>query len=289
MKQPELGRKIIELRKEKGLTQEELVDKCNISVRTLQRIEAGEVTPRDYTVKTILAALDYDLAMIADKNHGVPEQISAFFKNLLYIDVDLEQPADYLTRQLTMAWIFGLVNFLTGLPEGLADYTLIMKHELIFHPMIHVALKLVVWISYIFFLRGFILTGFLYQNYLLKIISYILMFAATMSIGYDITCVLYEPIAIEYVLGAEALLFGGILILFGISLFRLRKPLGDVAFFAGFFEILAGACFLTVILGFAGLIVLIPASILEIVVLFKVTETIKKHKPVFNAAGNSYD
>ncbi|MFO7721231.1 MAG: helix-turn-helix transcriptional regulator [Gillisia sp.] len=33
MKQPELGRKISELRKEKGLTQEELVDKCNISVR----------------------------------------------------------------------------------------------------------------------------------------------------------------------------------------------------------------------------------------------------------------
>ena len=280
MKQPELGRKIIELRKEKGLTQEELVDKCNISVRTLQRIEAGEVTPRDYTVKTILAALDYDLAMIADNNRDVPEQISTFFKNLLYIDVDLEQSADYLTRQLTMAWIFGLVNFLTGLPEALADYTLIMKHEMIFHPMIQVALKLVVWISYIFFLRGFILTGFLYQNYLLKIISYILMFAATMSIGYDITCVLYEPIAIEYVLGAEALLFGGILILFGISLFRLRKPLGDVAFFAGFFEILAGACFLTVILGFAGLIVLIPASILEIVVLFKVTEVVKKHKPV---------
>jgi transcriptional regulator with XRE-family HTH domain len=281
MKQPELGRKIIELRKEKGLTQEELVDKCNISVRTLQRIEAGEVTPRDYTIKTILAALDYDLAMIAGNNRGVPEQISAFFKNLLYIDIDIEQPGDYLTRQLTMAWIFGLVNFLTGLPEALADYTLIMKQEMIFHPMIQVALKLVVWISYIFFLRGFILTGFLYQNYLLKIISYILMFAATMSIGYDITCVLYEPIAIEYVMGAEALLFGGILILFGISLFRLRKQLGDVAFFAGFFEILAGACFLTVILGFAGLIVLIPASILEIVVLFKVTETVKKHKPVF--------
>ena len=53
MKQPELGKKISELRKEKGLTQEELVDKCNISVRTLQRIESGEVTPRSYTLKTI--------------------------------------------------------------------------------------------------------------------------------------------------------------------------------------------------------------------------------------------
>ena len=37
MKQPELGRKIADLRKAKGYTQEELVDKCNLSVRTLQR------------------------------------------------------------------------------------------------------------------------------------------------------------------------------------------------------------------------------------------------------------
>ncbi|MDD3771432.1 MAG: hypothetical protein BGP01_08250 [Paludibacter sp. 47-17] len=60
MKQPELGKKIIELRKSKGLTQEELVEKCNLNVRTLQRIEAGEVNPRNYTKKSIFVALDYD-------------------------------------------------------------------------------------------------------------------------------------------------------------------------------------------------------------------------------------
>ncbi len=59
MKQPELGRKIAELRKAKGLTQEELVDQCNLSVRTLQRIEAGDVTPRSHTIRVILDALDY--------------------------------------------------------------------------------------------------------------------------------------------------------------------------------------------------------------------------------------
>jgi transcriptional regulator with XRE-family HTH domain/ketosteroid isomerase-like protein len=61
MKQPELGKKIAELRKAKGLTQEELVEKCNINVRTLQRIEAGEATPRSYTIKIIFAALDYNI------------------------------------------------------------------------------------------------------------------------------------------------------------------------------------------------------------------------------------
>ena len=59
MKQPELSKKIAELRKAKGYTQEELVEKCNLSVRTLQRIESGEVTPRSYTIKTIFTALDY--------------------------------------------------------------------------------------------------------------------------------------------------------------------------------------------------------------------------------------
>lgn len=58
IQQPELGKKISDYRKAKGLTQEELVEKCNLSVRTLQRIEAGEVTPRPVTVKLIFEALE---------------------------------------------------------------------------------------------------------------------------------------------------------------------------------------------------------------------------------------
>src|SRR5690606_23774689 len=59
-----LGKKIADLRKQKGLTQEELVEKCNVNVRTLQRIESGEVNPRRYTVKLIFEALDYDINQI---------------------------------------------------------------------------------------------------------------------------------------------------------------------------------------------------------------------------------
>ena len=43
---------LIEVRKSKGLTQTEVADLCNISLRTIQRIEAGKVTPRAYTIKT---------------------------------------------------------------------------------------------------------------------------------------------------------------------------------------------------------------------------------------------
>lgn len=60
IQQPELGKKIADYRKSKGFTQEELVEKCNLSVRTLQRIEAGEVTPRNYTVKLIFEVLELD-------------------------------------------------------------------------------------------------------------------------------------------------------------------------------------------------------------------------------------
>ena len=53
MKQPELGRKIVELRKANGLTQDELAEKCNLNIRTIQRIESGDVTPRSYTTRLI--------------------------------------------------------------------------------------------------------------------------------------------------------------------------------------------------------------------------------------------
>lgn len=60
MNQLELGKLIFELRQKKGLTQNELAELCNISLRTIQRIELAEVTPRKHTVKSILNALDYD-------------------------------------------------------------------------------------------------------------------------------------------------------------------------------------------------------------------------------------
>ncbi|MGQ8338316.1 helix-turn-helix domain-containing protein [Sunxiuqinia sp. A32] len=72
MKQPDLGFKIIELRQTKGLTQEELVKQCNISVRTLQRIESGEVEPRGYTLRLISKVLDFDFFSLSqnDSDHN---------------------------------------------------------------------------------------------------------------------------------------------------------------------------------------------------------------------------
>jgi len=60
MKQPELGKKISTLRQARGLTQTELAESCQLGIRTIQRIESAEVTPRSYTIKMIFSCLDYD-------------------------------------------------------------------------------------------------------------------------------------------------------------------------------------------------------------------------------------
>jgi len=61
MKQPDLGKKLADFRNEIGLTQEQLSDKTKINIRTVQRIETGEVTPRVYTLKVILETLGRSL------------------------------------------------------------------------------------------------------------------------------------------------------------------------------------------------------------------------------------
>ena len=61
MKQPDLGLKVSELRKEKGFTQEQLAEDCEVTPRTIQRIESGEVEPRPFTRNSLSNVLEFDL------------------------------------------------------------------------------------------------------------------------------------------------------------------------------------------------------------------------------------
>lgn len=56
-----IGQKIKELRLLKGLTQEDLAERTRLSVRTIQRIESGDVDPRTYTLSLLAEALDVEL------------------------------------------------------------------------------------------------------------------------------------------------------------------------------------------------------------------------------------
>jgi XRE family transcriptional regulator, regulator of sulfur utilization len=56
----QLGKKIATARKLKGLTQDELAELSQITVRTIQRIEADANTPQSFTLKAIAKALDIE-------------------------------------------------------------------------------------------------------------------------------------------------------------------------------------------------------------------------------------
>lgn len=112
MKQPELGKKIYESRKAKGLTQEQLVEKCNLNVRTIQRIEAGDVTPRSHTIKSLFEVLEIEWN--AEGITMSPNEIE--FEKSLLEDRKLEM-INLNVPLLYLALIAGVTNFVLQLFE----------------------------------------------------------------------------------------------------------------------------------------------------------------------------
>jgi uncharacterized Tic20 family protein len=70
LNQPDLGLKIAELRQQKGLTQEKLAEYCEVSTRTIQRIESGEVEPRAFTRNSLSNILSFDFGKENTNNQG---------------------------------------------------------------------------------------------------------------------------------------------------------------------------------------------------------------------------
>ena len=106
MNQPELGKKILELRLAKGLTQSELAEKSNVSLRTIQRIELAEVTPRSYSIKSIFSVLEYDFynSIVPIKN----EKTSSFKNwiiNLFNLKIHTMKKLSFLTVLLVASFL----------------------------------------------------------------------------------------------------------------------------------------------------------------------------------------
>lgn len=70
---------------------------------------------------------------------------------------------------------------------------------------------------------------------------------------------------------------------FGIALIRLQDGMGELSRAAGVLEIITGAAFITVILFFIGYVVMVPAVIVEILVLYRGYEYLSK-SPQLTAA-----
>src|SRR5918994_1806677 len=71
MNQPDLGLKITELRQQKGFTQEKLAEYCEVSTRTVQRIESGEVEPRSFTRNSLSNILEFDFGKEKTNNENI--------------------------------------------------------------------------------------------------------------------------------------------------------------------------------------------------------------------------
>lgn len=61
METQSIAKNLVYQRKLKGYTQEELSEKTQVTIRTIQRIEKGEVSPHLQTIKLLAAALDVDV------------------------------------------------------------------------------------------------------------------------------------------------------------------------------------------------------------------------------------
>ena len=134
MNQPDLGLKVNELRQLKGFTQEQLAEECEVSTRTIQRIESGEVDPRSFTLQCLSSSLDFDFMQDQTSNENmwltalhlssvlsivvIPLLIWSWKKNRSY-KID-KQGRQVLNFQITMTlMLFAAVLFLMLAPSVL--------------------------------------------------------------------------------------------------------------------------------------------------------------------------
>jgi transcriptional regulator with XRE-family HTH domain len=277
MKQPLLGKKISDLRKQKGLTQEDLVEKCNINVRTIQRIESGETTPRVYTIKTILNALglDYEKVFEGKYEEGKFDKILRFF------------PSN-LRQVLNVSLIAGIVYFILGFAETAFYATSLSSvssetnwsdlpmnnYKSYSSNTVYIIIKIISVISFGFFMRGFVLVGSYYKNYLVELMAFLMIIMNTIFEISEIVSINFDDSLGYFILISKAITFGIIMIFFGIGILRLKLHLGDLHVATGVLEIITGVCFSTVFLSAIGLIILLPLELLELLLLYKVLSKI---------------
>lgn len=240
MKQPELGKKVSELRKAKGMTQEELVEKCNLNVRTVQRIEAGEVTPRSYTVKALFEALEYhwenektDENQITAKPSpllygAVGAAILYFFLSILELGLDQENLGGELSYSLT-------------------GYSLIKTGSYLFY-----VIFLVGWLKLIKTFPNTILTIALWAMIGANIIWYLI----------DMVSLFTDAISFGDLYMLKISSFGFLYAFLGFGYLTYKKQFSSVATIMGALLIVAGALMFT---GVGVFLALIPWTLAEIV------------------------
>ena len=273
MKQPELGILIADLRKKQGLTQEELVDLCNINVRTIQRIEAGEVNPRSYTIKNILEALGTTIDDVFQEDNTAQSSR----ENNQAHETGSHAAHNYNSTLYLIGGIAGIGYLIT--------YTLIMVTSATWS---FTGDKIVANGSYISLnaIYLMLLAVFYYSLYKWGISKNYKLFAysALAFIGinavwqcWDVFNYMEGSTSQSYfdiAMGASGLFVYGLGYIFlGIGLFTQRKDNGDHIKWAGIFGLVGGLGFALILLFPVGILCTLIFEILLVTLLFSLTRS----------------
>lgn len=222
MKQQTLGKKIAETRNQKGITQKELSDLCGIDIRTIQRIEAGEVAPRPSTLRLIAKTLDLDenglMAEMAEA--GESETLSAL----------------YSAATVQVYVLIGIIYMLSWLfySPVLPITTIPLQWRL--------PLSMLFIVSGFLFYYGFYHHGKKTQNGMLKFSSVIILI--TMPLSFIVTMLSESFGAADKVQHLIIAIMGANGILFGIGLFRGSFVYNSIKHLAGAMQLLTAPFFL---------------------------------------------
>tara|TARA_Y100000034_G_scaffold89492_1_gene107685 strand:- start:1676 stop:2215 length:540 start_codon:yes stop_codon:yes gene_type:complete len=177
-----------------------------------------------------------------------------------------------MNKKIKNSGIFGILILILTFPLLLLEFLKTFMSGDENFVMIYVISLLIYLLIFIFFIRGFILIGKKLKIPLLVNLSYLTIIVNTIWTIFQIFTPIYPQLTNLFYQILVLLTFGIIIILFGISLLKLEKKFGSIAKATGILNIIAGISFVTVILSFIGLLLIIPISILEIILLFRASK-----------------
>ncbi len=240
MKQPELGKKISELRKAKGMTQEELVEKCNLNVRTVQRIEAGEVTPRSYTVKALFEALGHTW------QNQIEEETS-----------ETKKPSPILYAAVGASILY---FFLSMFEIGLE--TEFISGEASISAGAFAWIKTGSYLFYVIFLFGWLKLTDSFPNGILKLSLWVMIGANVIWYLVDLLALFTDSFSLGDYYMIKVSSFGFMYVFLGLGYLGYKKQFSYVATSMGCLLILAGVLMFS---GIGVFLALIPWTLAEIV------------------------
>ena len=244
------GKIIGELRIQKGMTQQELSDLSNIDIRTVQRIECGEVNPRFSTLNLIANALEVDISLLREDKGKRTRASYAFYR---------------------FTWIVGVLQLLNLIPLVFwKDYQssipigdMSFKTYTLF-PLLHIIVGTL-------FYYGFYVWGKHCRIKPLMISSIILILIIPLS---EILLILNLYDAISYSKTTSlviTIIIGLNRILFGAGIFQIRNHAKQLVFVTGVLMVFAGLLYIIPFdsIQITGTILYFPVLILLILLLYR--------------------